>query len=278
MIEIGKYNYLKVIDEVEFGVYLDDGEGNNILLPSKYVPEDLKMFDYIDVFVYTDSEDRPIATTLKPNGIVGDFACMKVVDINGYGAFLDWGLEKDLCVPFGLQEKDLQYGDNCCVYIKSDEISNRVIGITKLKHYLNKDLSDLSLGQEVSAMVCDFHDLGIKFVANNQYDAMAFNGDFFEDLKIGDIRIGYITDIRDDGKITIRIRKTGLNAVNEVKEKILEELYKNNGKLYVHDKSSPDEIKYKFNVSKKIFKQAIGHLYKEKKIEILENAIKLISK
>ena len=276
MIEIGKDNYLKVIDEVEFGMYLDDGEGNNVLLPTKYIPEDLKLLDYINVFVYTDSEDRPIATTLIPNAKADEFACLEVVDVNSFGAFLDWGLEKDLIVPYGQQERDIQYGEKCCVYVKTDEISNRVIGISKLRPFFNRDLSELTIGQEVTAMVCEYHDLGVKLVLDNQYDGMAFRVDYFEDLKIGDIKKGVVTDIREDGKVTVRIRKVGLDAVSDLKEKIIERLEQNGGKLDLHDKSKPDEIKYAFNVSKKIFKQAIGHLYREKKIILIENGIKKV--
>lgn len=276
MIEIGKNNYLKVIDEVEFGMYLDDGEGNTVLLPTKYIPEGLKLLDFIEVFVYTDSEDRPIATTLTPKAKINEFSCLDVVDINSYGAFLDWGLEKDICVPYGQQEKDLTYGEKCCVYVKTDEVSNRVVGITKLKPFFNRDLSNLKIGDVVSSMVCDYHDLGIKLVVDGQYDGMAFKVDYFEDLVIGDIRKGVITDIREDGKITIRLRKTGLDAISELKERILEKLDTENGILRLHDKSSPDEIKYAFNVSKKIFKQAIGHLYREKKIKLIDGGIERI--
>ena len=276
MIEIGKDNYLQVVDEVEFGMYLDDGEGNNILLPSKYIPEDLKVLDFTTVFVYTDSEDRPIATTLTPKAKAGSFACLDVVDVNGYGAFLDWGLEKDLCVPYGQQEKELSYGEKCCVYVKCDQVSNRVVGISKLKPFFNRDLSELKVGQTISGMVCEYHDLGVKLVLDNQYDGMAFKVDYFEDLKIGDVKDGVITDIREDGKVTVRIRKVGLDAVSDIKEKILEKLDINGGKLDLHDKSTPEEIKYAFNVSKKIFKQAIGHLYREKKIKLIDKGIEKI--
>ncbi len=208
--------------------------------------------------------------------MAGTFSCLEVVDINHYGAFLDWGLEKDLCVPYGLQEKDLTLGEKCCVYIKTDDVSNRIVGVTKIKHFFDRDLSDLQIGDVVEAMVCDFHDMGIKLVVENRYDGMSFSGDYFEDLSIGDTRKGTITDIREDGKITVRLRKTGLNAVTDLKESILARLDENGGTLHLHDKSKPEEIKYAFNVSKKIFKQAIGHLYREKKIKMIDGGIEKI--
>ena len=274
MLEIGKFNKLVVSRSVDFGMYLESDHGD-ILIPKKYVPEGTKIGDALDVFVYTDSEDRLIATTLEPYGIVGEFAAMRVKDVTNFGAFLDWGIEKDLLVPNSEQHRKLHVGQMTVVRLCLDERTERVIGVGKLNPFLSKDFSALQEGQAVNLMVYDHTDLGIMVLIDDQYSGMLYENEVFEPLEIGDKKKGFIKKIRPDGKIDVRLFKEGVAAIDASKDTILKKLKASDGFLPYHDKSDTDAIKEAFQMSKKSFKKAIGGLYKEGKIQILDDGILL---
>lgn len=274
MLQVGKFNKLEVAREVDFGYYLSTDKGD-ILIPRKYVPEGTRIGDIMNVFVYTDSEDRLIATTLKPIGVVGEFAAMKVKDVTNFGAFLDWGIEKDLLVPDNEQHRKLYVGQTTVVRLCLDARTERVIGVGKLNPFLNKDLSELEEGQIVDLMVYDETDLGYMVLLENQYSGMLYYNEVFEPLFIGDKRKGHIRKIREDGKIDVRLNKDGVEGIQDSKSTILKKLESSNGFLPFHDKSDSEEIKEAFQMSKKSFKKAIGGLYRDGKIVILDDGIKL---
>lgn len=274
MLEIGKFNNLEVVRVVDFGYYLSSDKGD-ILIPRKYVPEGTKIGEILNVFVYTDSEDRLIATTLDPIAVVGEFAAMKVKDVTNFGAFLDWGIEKDLLVPDSEQHRKLYVGQTTVVRLCLDARTDRVIGVGKLNPFLNKDLSQLEEGQLVNIMVYDETDLGYMVLIENQYSGMLYDNEVFEPLSIGDKRTGHIRKLRSDGKIDVRLNKAGVEGIIDSKMTVLKKLEASNGFLPFHDKSDSESIKEVFQMSKKIFKKAIGGLYKDGKIVILEDGIKL---
>lgn len=274
MLEIGKFNNLEVVREVDFGFYLSSDKGD-ILIPRKYVPEGTKIGEILNVFIYTDSEDRLIATTLDPIAVVGEFAAMKVKDVTNFGAFLDWGIEKDLLVPDNEQHRKLYVGQTTVVRLCLDARTERVIGVGKLSPFLNKDFSQLEEGQLVNLMVYDETDLGYMVLIENQYSGMLYYNEVFEPLFIGDERKGHIRKLRSDGKIDVRLNKAGVEGIDDSKNLILTKLETSNGFLPFHDKSDSESIKEAFQMSKKVFKKAIGGLYKDGKIVILDDGIKL---
>jgi predicted RNA-binding protein (virulence factor B family) len=279
MYELGKYNELKITREVEFGVYLADDEGNEILLPAKQRPSRAEVGDILELFVYNDSEDRPIATVNKPKGCVGDIVALEVVDLlPSIGAFLDWGLEKDILLPFKHQKRTtkLKVGDHILVKILHDTVSNRLIASTRIMTLYDPAKSTLKNGDRVTIQVAEFHERGFIVVIDNLYQGMLFASDIFESLSIGDKRDGYIKNIRDDGKIDITLKPVGMKAVVDDKQKILAKFADSkDGFLPFNSKSSPEELEKQFNLSKKAFKKAIGGLYKERKISITDDGIKL---
>lgn len=274
MLKIGNYNTLKVVKKVDFGLYLESDKGE-ILIPNKYVPQNTQIGDELDVFVYTDSEDRLIATTLSPIAVVGEFAAMTVKDVASFGAFLDWGIEKDLLVPNNEQHRKLFKGQRVVVRICLDPRTDRVVGVGKLNPFLEKDTSDLEEKQAVSLMIFDETDLGYMAIIDDLYAGILYRNEVFEPLEIGDIRTGYIKKIREDGKIDLRLSKEGVAAIADGKDVVLQKLKAEGGFLPYHDKTDADVIKEVFEMSKKAFKKAIGGLYREGAIVILENGIKL---
>lgn len=274
MLKIGNYNTLKVVKKVDFGLYLESDKGE-ILIPNKYVPQNTQIGDELDVFVYTDSEDRLIATTLSPIAVVDEFAAMTVKDVASFGAFLDWGIEKDLLVPNNEQHRKLFKGQRVVVRICLDPRTDRVVGVGKLNPFLEKDTSDLEEKQAVSLMIFDETDLGYMAIIDDLYAGILYRNEVFEPLEIGDIRTGYIKKIREDGKIDLRLSKEGVAAIADGKDVVLQKLKAEGGFLPYHDKTDADVIKEVFEMSKKAFKKAIGGLYREGAIVILENGIKL---
>lgn len=275
MLEIGKFNKLVVSRSVDFGMYLESDHGE-ILIPKKYVPEGTKVGDVLDVFVYTDSEDRLIATTLEPYGKVGEFAAMEVKDVTNFGAFLDWGIEKDLLVPNNEQHRRLHTGQWTVVRLCLDPKTERVIGVGKLNPFLSKDFSKISEGQEVDLMVYDETDLGYMVIINNEFSGMLYRNEVFEPLEIGDKKRGRIRKLREDGKIDVRLNPGGIEGIDTAKEIIVQRLKAAGGFLPYHDKSDAEKIKIVFQMSKKSFKKAVGGLYKDNKVTLLENGIKLL--
>jgi len=274
MLEPGQFNNLRVVKEVAFGLYLDGGDWGEILLPNKFVPEGTKVNDRLDVFIYFDSEDKIIATTLTPRVTMGRCAYLKVVDVNRVGAFLDWGLDKDLLVPVPEQHRPLELGKSYIVYVKQDH-QDRIIASSKIDHYLDKSPPDYKRGDEVDLMIAENTALGSKVIINDSHWALIHADDIFQHLSYGKKLRGFIKTVREDGKIDVVLRKMGQRHTSDLAKRILVALQNQGGFLPLHDKSSSLEIKRVFSDSKKSFKAAIGHLYKQGLIRIEANGIRL---
>ncbi|MDP6923430.1 MAG: S1-like domain-containing RNA-binding protein [Candidatus Scalindua sp.] len=278
MAEIGVFNNLRVIKEVDFGVYLDGGEHEEILLPRRYVPEDCKVDDNIKVFIYLDSEDRFIATTETPYAMVGDFALLKVVAIEPVGAFLDWGLLKDLLVPFGEQSPTMEIGKSYIVKIYVDKQSNRIAATTRLDRYLDNKPGNFYAGQEVELLICNQTDIGYKAIINGTHWGVLYSNEVFQPLKSGQKTKGYIKKVREDNKIDLSLQKPGYERVDDITDTIINVLKEQGGFISVTDKSSPETINKLFGVSKKTYKKAIGAIYRRRLITIEDDGIRLSSK
>ncbi|MBP6333931.1 MAG: RNA-binding protein [Bacteroidia bacterium] len=276
MIEIGKYNDLGVVSKTDIGLYLGDGN-ENVLLPGKYVTAGTEIGDVLTVFVYLDNEDRPVATTLKPFACLDEFAFLSVKEVNDFGAFLDWGIARDLFVPFAEQRHPLLKGDKVIVYVFKDEFSGRIAATTKWNKFL-EDASDLKAGEEVQLLIAERTDLGFRAIINNSMEGMLFHNEIFEQLKPGDIKRGYVKQLRPDAKVDLRLQQEGYKHIEEAKFIILQQLRQNSGSLPLGDKSSADEIYEKLKISKKAFKRTIGGLFKDRQISISDFEIKLLEK
>ncbi|HKJ79414.1 MAG TPA: S1-like domain-containing RNA-binding protein [Prolixibacteraceae bacterium] len=276
MVEIGKRNTLEVVRETDNGFYLDGEELGEILMPKKFITDEIREINKATVFVYTDSEDRLVATTETPKAYVGEFALLKVVETTNFGAFLDWGLPKDLLVPFSGQKAKMKEGGEYVVHIYLDEETGRVAASAKVDHFLDKTTPAYQPGDEVSLFIAEETDLGYKAIVDNSYWGILYRNQLFQPLAIGQQTIGYINKIREDDKIDLLLEKPGYGKVDAISEKILEELRNNNGFMAVSDKTSPDMIKALFGVSKKNFKKAIGNLYKQKQIQFESDGIRLV--
>lgn len=277
MLQIGKLNTLKIVKEVDFGLYLDGGDDGEILLPKRYVPETYKIDEDIEVFIYRDSEDRIIATTETPNAMVGDFALMEVVSVNKFGAFLDWGLQKDLLVPFREQKQDMEKGKQYVVFVYLDNETNRIAASSKLNKYLDNILPEYEANQQVDIMVVNKSDMGYNAIINNLHWGMLYENEVFKPLERGQKLKAYIKKVRDDEKIDLYLHKAGFDKVELLTKKILETLTDEGGFLEINDKT-PSPIIYEiFGESKKTFKKALGILYKKKLININENGIQLLA-
>ncbi|WP_080801830.1 CvfB family protein [Desulfamplus magnetovallimortis] len=272
MLIIGSYNELVVQRESTVGFYLNPKE-EEVLLPFKYVPEGLKPGDTITVFVYTDSEDRPVATTLKPVAVVGEFAFMTVKDTASFGAFLDWGLEKDLLIPNSEMPSRFKKGEKHVVKVCLDEESDRVFATARIAQNCSRYMAGISEGQRVEALVYGITELGYQAVIDNSHCGMIYKNETFEKLALGDKISAYIHRIRDDSKIDLLLKKPGYASVSQSERKVMEILEGMGGFTSCHDKSSPEEIKKIFSMSKKEFKKTVGSLYKSRKIKILDNGI-----
>jgi predicted RNA-binding protein (virulence factor B family) len=274
---IGRYNSLQVVKHTDFGLYLDGGADGEILLPNRYIPKDTptEVEDWLNVFVYLDSEDKLLATTEKPKVQVGEFASLKVKEINSIGVFLDWGLPKDLLLPYSEEKRQLKQGDYCVVHVYLDKRTRRITATARLDRYLDKVSANYSLGQEVKLLVVEESDLGFKAVINNQHWGLIHKNEVFKFLRSGKQEIGYIKALRDDGKIALSLQPVGAQAADSLNEKILAKLRDNQGSLPVSDKSDPQVIADLFGVSKGNFKKAIGALYKNGEIVIHADRIEL---
>ncbi|MCK8828345.1 S1-like domain-containing RNA-binding protein [Natroniella acetigena] len=272
--KLGKFNQGEVIKRTDFGVYLDIDD-EEVLLPLKYVPTGTEIGDQLEVFIYRDSQERLIATTLTPKAKVGEFAYLKVKDVNRVGAFLDWGLEKDLFVPFAEQEGKMKEGKSYVVGVFLDQQTDRITASQRLDKFIEQEQIELSEGDEVELLIYRFTDLGVKVIINNKYYGLIYNDDLYRELEVGQETTGYIKKIREDNKIDVSLRKIGYGRIEDAKEKILKQLVAEDGFLPLHDKSSPQAIKDRLQMSKGSFKKAIGGLYKEKIIDITEEGIRL---
>jgi len=275
MIEIGKINSLRVVKFVDFGAYLDGQEKGEILIPKRYIPLTVQVDDIIDVFIYTDSEDRIIATTEKPYAQVDEFAYLHVTSVNKYGAFLDWGLLKDLLVPFSEQKQDLEEGNSYIVRVFLDKLTERIAATTKIDKYLNAELPTYQPDDAVEILIHSQTDIGYKAIVDNKFWGILYENEVFRTLKRGQRLTAYIKKVRPDGKIDLNLDKPGFEKIDDLTDRIIEKLKANNGFIGVTDKSSPETIYGMFAASKKTYKKAIGSLFKQRLIEILEDGIRL---
>lgn len=275
MILIGNYNNLEIVKRVPFGYYLDGKELGEILLPQRYAPDNVTMNSFIEVFIYCDSEDRLIATTQTPYALVGQFAYLKVVSVSADGAFLDWGLPKDLLVPYREQKVTLQEGKSYIVAIFLDNLTSRIAASTKIEKYLNKTEINLVEEQEVDILISKETDIGYNAIINNAYSGLLYKSEVFQPLTKGMRCKAYVKKIREDNKIDLSLAKFGIEKFDDLAEQILFELRKNDGFLPLNDKSSAELIYQNFQQSKKTFKIAVGSLYKKRLIIIDNNGIRL---
>lgn len=278
MISIGDYNTLTILRETSVGLYLGNEEGEEILLPNKYVPETYEIGDELSVFCYLDHEERPVATNIKPFIKLGEFALLRVTEVSKFGAFLDWGLEKNLLVPYSEQTIKMSEGKWYLVYLYLDETTNRLVATTKINNFLSNDELTIEKFEEVDLLVSRFTDIGIEVIINQKHKGLVYNNEVFEDVAVGDKRRGVVKKIREDHKIDVSFQQLGFKNIEPSAEKILSFLEKNNGFLGLHDKSDPEDIEAILGMSKKSFKKAIGNLYKEKKIQLTDAGIRLITK
>ncbi|WP_166359867.1 CvfB family protein [Pseudomonas akapageensis] len=274
---IGRYNSLQVVKHTDFGLYLDGGADGEILLPNRYIPKDIPSEDedWLNVFVYLDSEDKLIATTEKTKLQVGEFASLKVVEVNSIGVFLDWGLPKDLLLPFSEEKRQMSAGQYCVVHAYLDKRTRRITATARLDRYLDKVPANYTVGQEVDLLVVEETDMGFKAIINNKHWGLIHKNEVFKFLRSGKQEKGYIKELRADGKIALSLQPVGQDASVSLHSKILDKLRENNGVLPVSDKSDPQVISSLFGVSKGNFKKAIGALYKEGKIVIHADRIEL---
>ncbi|SFU46363.1 hypothetical protein SAMN05216480_104116 [Pustulibacterium marinum] len=276
MIAIGEFHNLEILRETSVGLFLGDDKGNDILLPNKYVPDTFEIGDEIRVFVYLDHEERPIATTLEPFIYLNDFALLKAVEVNDIGAFVDWGLEKHLFVPFREQARKMEAGKWYLVHLYLDEQTDRLVGSSKTKNFISNDELTVNQFDEVECVVSRYTDLGIEVIINAKHKGLVYNNEIFEDVKLGERRKGIIKKIRDDHKIDVSFQQIGYRNIEPTAAKILEFLNRNKGFVALHDKSSPEDIEAILGMSKKSFKKAVGSLYKNRQIKIEPNGIHLI--
>ena len=275
--EIGKINKLTAARSTDNGYYLTDNDGNEVLLPNAYVADDLKIGNEIEVFVYKDSEDRIVATTLKPYVQFEEFAYLKVKEVNDYGAFMDWGLPKDLMVPFAEQTEKMKEGNWYLIFLLEDEQTERLIGSSKVNEFTFTTEIDVNTGDEVDLLLYNMTELGMNAIVNNMYKGLIFKSDIHKSIKPGDRIKGFVKQVREDGKIDIVLEPTGYkNSIDENSDIILSALKENDGFLNLTDKSAPEDIKRILGLSKKAFKNGLGNLYKQKIVELNKDGIKLL--
>jgi predicted RNA-binding protein (virulence factor B family) len=276
MIEIGLYNDLVVLREAAVGLYLGDSTGTEeVLLPKRYVPQDAVVGDTLHVFVYLDNENRPVATTLKPYATSGEFAFLRVKELNQYGAFFDWGIDKDVFSPYSEHIGEVEEGEKYLLGIFIDERSGRIAASLKWNQFIDNDTSALKEGEKVNLLIAQETDFGYKAIINNQYQGLLYRNEVFEPLQPGDVKTGYIKQVRDDGKVDLSLQLQGYGYISDTKQIILEKLKAGKGFLSLGDKSSPDEIYAQLNMSKKVFKKTIGGLFKDRLITISDYEIRI---
>ncbi len=272
---VGAYNELEVIKSLDFGIYLkcDDVE---ILMPTKWVPPNTNIGDILNVFVFRDSDDRLIATTIKPYVTANTFAFLEAKQVNQVGAFLDWGMDKDLLVPFREQAQRMEPGFSYVVFVFVDEVTNRLVASSKINRFIETEDITLQDGDIVDLLVYSETDLGYNAIINNLYSGLIYKNEIFEAIRIGDNLKGFVKYIREDKKIDLSLQKHGFELVDDVKWRILNLMKQNAGFLALSDNSSPEEIKSKLQISKKVFKKAVGALYRERLVKITDNGLELL--
>ena len=277
-VRLGRYNQLEVVKEVDFGVYLDGGDDGEILLPARYVPEDCQQGDMLNVFIYLDNEERLVATTLTPYAQVGDFACLEVAWPNQYGAFLDWGLMKDLFVPFREQKNKMEKGERYVVHVHLDEDSYRIMASAKVERYLSSDMPPYHPGDGVEILVWQRTDLGYKVIVDNRFGGLIYATDVVRPLSTGTKTEAYVRQVRPDGKIDIVLQPDGPRKVDDFAEVLLDYIRQHDGFTTFQDKTPAEDIYATFGVSKKTFKKAVGDLYKKHLVTLEEGGIRLCEK
>ncbi|MBB4804026.1 putative RNA-binding protein (virulence factor B family) [Flavobacterium nitrogenifigens] len=283
MLEIGKYNTLTILRDTKVGLFLgnpeSDPEGiHDVLLPNKYVPKVFEIGEELIVFVYLDHEQRPVATTLVPYILLNEFALLRVNYINNVGAFMDWGMEKDILVPFKEQARPMEKGKRYLVYLYMDKQTNRLVASSKTNQFLSNDQLTVEKGEEVDLIVSHITDMGINVIINEKHKGLLYKDEVYDDsIRTGQRLRGYIKNIRPDHKIDVALQAQGFESIEPNADKILSELRASKGFLRLNDNSHPEDIKTVLKMSKKSFKKAIGSLYKEKLIEIKEDGIYLIN-
>ncbi len=274
-VEIGKVNKLKVLRVVTIGVYLDGDTIGDVLMPKRYVPYGTKEGDELEVFIYLDSEDRLIATTETPLAMVGDFAYLKVVSVSNFGAFLDWGLMKDLLVPFREQKEKMEKDRSYVVYVYFDDETGRIAASAKIDRFLDNVSPKYEPGDEVDLMIANRTELGYKAIINDLHSGILYYNQVFKPLSMGLKLKGYIAKVREDEKIDLMLERPGYEKMDDLSEQVLAVLRENGGAMQVSDKSSPRDIESYFKMSKKNFKKALGALYKKRLIIIEDEGVKL---
>ncbi|RMA58910.1 CvfB family protein [Ulvibacter antarcticus] len=278
MIKTGEYNTLAILRETDPGLYLGDDDENVVLLPHKYKPEEFRIGDELEVFVYLDNEERPIATTLEPFLLLNSFGYLHCSDVNEFGAFMDWGLEKQLFVPFKEQARPMKSGNWYIVYLYLDDITNRLVGSSKTNRFVQNDELTVAAYDEVNILVTHLTEKGANVIINGVHKGLIYIEDIFEDIRTGDRMKAFIKKIRHDNKIDVVLQTPGYKSIEPNANFIMDELKAVGGFLPLHDKSDPESIKNELGMSKKSFKKAIGTLYKDKQIVIKEDGIELLSK
>lgn len=274
-IKLGDYNRMTVVKQVDFGIYLDGGDEGEVLMPARYVPEGCKPGDELDVFVYLDNEERLVATTQTPLAKVGDFAFLKVSWVNEYGAFLDWGLMKDLFCPFREQRMKMEKDKGYIVHVHLDNESYRIVASAKVEHYFDPSFPPYQHGDEVDLLVWQKTDLGFKVIVDNRFPGLVYKNQVFRDIRTGDRLTGYIDIVREDGKIDVMLQPTGRQMTMNLSDVLLDYLESHGGVCLLTDKSPAEDIYSMFNVSKKNYKKAVGDLYKRRLIVLCDDCIKL---
>ena len=276
MIKIGQINSLEVIKKADFGVFLDGDDYGSVLLPSKYVPEGTEIGEHVDVFLYFDSESQLAATIERPIAQVGEWGLMKIEGVNATGAFVNWGIkEKDLLIPYSEQRTRFSAGQTILVYVYTDKASGRIVGTTKFNKWLDKTPANYEVNEQVDLIIAERSQLGYKAIVNGKHWGMIFPSDVFGKLYIGKKLKGFIKHIREDGKIDLALQKVGVAKMDDLSSKILDLLEKKGGFLPLNDKSSPEAIFDAFRTSKGTYKKTIGGLYKQGKIVIEKDGIRL---
>lgn len=268
---------MTVVKKVDFGMYLDGGDEGEVLLPQRYVPEGCKPGDELDVFLYLDQDEKLVATTQTPLAKVGDFAYLKVAWVNEYGAFLDWGLMKDLFCPFREQKMKMEIGNSYIVHVHMDSESYRIVASAKIERYFCTEFPPYKHGQAVSLLIWQKTDLGFKVIIDNNYPGLVYKDQIFKNIHTGDRMTGYIDIVREDGKIDVMLQPTGRRMTESLSETLLNYMRSHDGRCPLTDKSPAEDIYNEFQVSKKNFKKAVGDLYKRRLITIGENALQLVS-
>jgi uncharacterized protein len=273
---IGNWNTLRVVSDTKFGLYLVDEDGNDVLLPNKYSPREAQIGDEMEVFIYRDSEQRLVATTLQPLILRDTFAFLKVKQVGTVGAFLDWGLEKDLLVPYKEQDPRMEAGRRYLVYLYLDTASDRLVATNRIRRHVSNTNLEVAVGDEVSLLIWEETEIGYRAIVNNRHHGMLYRTDLFEPLRIGERMVGFVRAVREDNKLDLSLQPLGLENLEAGAEKLLALLKEKGGKLHFGDKSDPEEIQRTLKMSKKTFKRAAGMLLKKGLVKVTESEVTLV--